>query len=667
MLYSLLVRSLGLRPQRTRTDRAKRPRPVAPRRTFVPQLLALEDRAVPATFTVTNLLDNAAAGSLRWAVGQANANPNADLIRFAGGLQGTITLGSELSVTQDVTLDGPGAAQITLSGGGTTRVFNISGSSTDVTIADLTIANGRASGVTFVSLFGPLTGGGGILNNQSHLTLDGVTLTGNQVDGGGVNLAAGGAILNVFGGSLTTAHCTFDANRTSNGFFNSVGGAIYCDASSAALATTRFANNQASAAAASFGFGGAISTSGPLTVSACTFEDNVSRGGTDGGLAFGGAIDVGPSLFGLAAPLTVAIDLSTFTGNRALAGAGAAGADGGFALGGALFLVTDGAQATVTRSLFAGNLARGGNGGVGGNGADADAGAIYLNESEAGNPTVLSVSDTHFTGNRARGGDGGAGGAAGLALGGAILNDGSILQVLRSTFSDNEARGGDGGNGGAGQSGGPGGAGVGGAINATGFGVPTTSVTDSVFLGNRGLGGNGGAGGVGGDGGLGGAGAGGGVVNLFGMLTVSDSLFLGNQATGGAGGAAGAGGTGGHGGLGAGGGVLNGFFVFGGTAVLSDTTLIGNQASGGAGGAGGGNGGEGLGGGLYNGGGGTSTVNDSTIVGNRARGGPGGSGGGSAGVGTGGGIFNDALIVVDALTDVFLNQADVSDDCFGCP
>ena len=42
----------------------------------------LEDRTVPSTFTVANLADSG-PGSLRQAVLDANANPGADLIRFA--------------------------------------------------------------------------------------------------------------------------------------------------------------------------------------------------------------------------------------------------------------------------------------------------------------------------------------------------------------------------------------------------------------------------------------------------------------------------------------------------------------------------------------------------------------------------------------------------------
>jgi hypothetical protein len=43
---------------------------------------ALEDRTVPSTFTVTNLLDDGSVGSLRWAVGQANTAGGDQTIDF---------------------------------------------------------------------------------------------------------------------------------------------------------------------------------------------------------------------------------------------------------------------------------------------------------------------------------------------------------------------------------------------------------------------------------------------------------------------------------------------------------------------------------------------------------------------------------------------------------
>ena len=50
----------------------------------------LEDRTVPSTFTVQNLADSG-PGSLRQAITDADANPGADLIRFAAAARdGTI-------------------------------------------------------------------------------------------------------------------------------------------------------------------------------------------------------------------------------------------------------------------------------------------------------------------------------------------------------------------------------------------------------------------------------------------------------------------------------------------------------------------------------------------------------------------------------------------------
>src|SRR5437763_5082772 len=71
---------------------------------FRPMLESLEDRTVPATLTVTNLLDSG-AGSLR---GQIAAAASGDTVNFASGLSGTITLSSgELAIARNLTISGP--------------------------------------------------------------------------------------------------------------------------------------------------------------------------------------------------------------------------------------------------------------------------------------------------------------------------------------------------------------------------------------------------------------------------------------------------------------------------------------------------------------------------------------------------------------------------------
>src|SRR5690242_17827728 len=100
----------------------------------------LEDRLALTTYTVTTLADGV-AGSLRDAITQANAHRGTDKINFQPGLTGTIILTrGELDITDDLTITGPGADKLTVSGNDTSRVFAV-GPGENVATSGLTIAN----------------------------------------------------------------------------------------------------------------------------------------------------------------------------------------------------------------------------------------------------------------------------------------------------------------------------------------------------------------------------------------------------------------------------------------------------------------------------------------------------------------------------------------------
>lgn len=163
------------------------------REQFRPRLEALEERSVPAVFPVTTLADSG-PGSLRQAILDANASPGPDEIEFAQAVRGTITLTSgQLVVTGDLTVKGPGAGGLTVSGNNVSRVFSIGGG--PVLLAGLTIARG----------YSDFLGGGGIYNG-GNLTLRNCSIVLNT------SLGTGGGIFSFGSGSLTVNGCTIEGN-----------------------------------------------------------------------------------------------------------------------------------------------------------------------------------------------------------------------------------------------------------------------------------------------------------------------------------------------------------------------------------------------------------------------------------------------------------------------
>jgi hypothetical protein len=371
----------------------------------------------------------------------------------------------------------------------------------------------------------------------------------------------------------------------------------------------------------------------------------------------------------------VAIDGSTFVGNRAV---------GGTVIGGVV-ASNGGGESTVNDSTFLANQATGQtvSGGVlfsyglAVSDSTFTGNAVVASGAFVGGGTLLSfdfsISSSQFDDNLAEtttGSDGAAGstgGSGGYIQGGVLSNSGvfstfssnggqtNTFRIADSTFDGNEALAGDGGAGGAGAGGGQGGTVEGGDVYLPGW----LTVTDSLFIGTRAIAGDGGPGGAGGGaGGAGGQVLGGAIdvdnifpTQLFGTAPVDldDTTILGTFARGGDGG------DGAGGGGGAGGSVLGGainfaaqsIFIFSGpaatAATLTDTDLSGNVAQGGRGGNGmtGGDGGNAEGGGVFVDADSTIDLQGGSITGNLVLGGAGGGGNsrGQAGTGVGGGVY----------------------------
>ncbi|MBL8821678.1 MAG: hypothetical protein JNJ77_03750 [Planctomycetia bacterium] len=433
----------------------------------------LEDRTVPSTFRVLNLADSG-PGSLRAAIADANIHPGADLVRFdAAARNGNIILTSgQLSITDDLQIDGPGAGRLAVSGNNASRVFQVS-SNAVVSIEDLTISHG-----------GAVAQGGGIFN-AGTLTLSRVTLSDNQVTGvpgvGPVVDAFGGGIFNT--GNLTVRDSRFVHNQSIGGNGNAIntgtsalGGAIMSNGTANLPATATvshsvFIDNQAvggnaGAGASRAGIGGAISNgTGTVNITDSLFQNNQAVGGIDNGIPGGFGAGAGGAVGNVArfGNSILTINRSTFLGNRAVGGAsgiggnaqtGRGGAIANYIFGGLPSPVTVQAIATVTASTFLGNEAIGGAGIIGGIGQGG--GIANLNGG------ILTVSSSLIALNRAVGGVGN-GGNGGNGQGGGIFNGGispvgtPSLSLEHSLVVLNRAEGGvalGGGSDGLGQGGG---------------------------------------------------------------------------------------------------------------------------------------------------------------------------------------------------------------------
>ncbi|MDW5598093.1 choice-of-anchor Q domain-containing protein, partial [Conexibacter stalactiti] len=157
-------------------------------------IVATAAHAAPVE-TVTNL-DDAGAGSLRQAVADVDAG---GAVAFAPLLSGTITLTSgELALDDAVTIDGPGAQELAISGNDSSRIFAVTAAG-DVELSGLTLTHGRVVSDSFADVHGGAVhaAGGRLTIRDSRITDNAVTnvVGGSSAFGGGVSVTSGALVM----------------------------------------------------------------------------------------------------------------------------------------------------------------------------------------------------------------------------------------------------------------------------------------------------------------------------------------------------------------------------------------------------------------------------------------------------------------------------------------
>ncbi|HEX8911962.1 MAG TPA: right-handed parallel beta-helix repeat-containing protein [Humisphaera sp.] len=278
----------------------------------VQALEALEDRVLFSTYLVTGLGDGpgvvAAAGTgaftattLRAAVAAANARAGGDVVKFAAGVTGTISLGSPLPRVDDTLIvAGPGAAKLTVqrsaTAGANFSVFYVNAGRT-ATIGGLTIRGGTGTPADGAAA-GDLGRGGGVYNAGTLMLARAVVTANRGSEGGGVwnggkvtllnaavadnrvDFGAGAGLFNA--GVADLANVTVSGNREEH----EVGGGIYNEAGARLTVTgSTIAGN-----AHSYGGAGGLVNHGAATLSDTTVYGNFAYMGEAGGVFSDGTL-----------------------------------------------------------------------------------------------------------------------------------------------------------------------------------------------------------------------------------------------------------------------------------------------------------------------------------------------------------------------------------------
>ncbi|MFN8523215.1 MAG: choice-of-anchor Q domain-containing protein [Chloroflexota bacterium] len=281
--------------------------------------LAGPTRAEAATFTV-NLTGDAGDGTcdgtctLRDAILTANANgDSSNVINFSPAVVGTVTLGgTQLTISKSLTVNGPGASLLTVSGANLSRVINVTAGT--ISISGLTITGGS----------GDASGGGGILTAPAvTLTVANSLISGNASAGSGGGIANAGTLnltnstisgngAAVFGGGITNAGTLTATNSTVSGNSLAItGGGIFTNGT-LTLTNTTVTGNSAGSGGGIYAAGGTLTLKNTIVANQTT--GNNCAGTTAGAGSTNNLQDSGTSC-GTGFSINAATNLGTLQNN----------------------------------------------------------------------------------------------------------------------------------------------------------------------------------------------------------------------------------------------------------------------------------------------------------------------------------------------------------------